>query len=106
MLGWGVPTYDSEYIFNFLVHGRDEKYGSWNGTRFGNDDLDAKIEALASETDLEKRNGMINEIWTVVQDEALYVPIHHQVLNWGMKSGVQTIVAADDTAKFKYFTME
>jgi len=21
MLGWGVPTYDSEYVFNFLVHG-------------------------------------------------------------------------------------
>ena len=105
MLGWGVPTYDSEYIFNFLVHSRDEKYGSWNGTRWGDADIDAKIEALASETDLEKRNGMINEIWQVVQEEALYIPIHHQVLNWGMKSGVDTIVAADDTAKFKYFKM-
>ena len=105
MLGWGVPTYDSEYIFNFLVHSRDDKYGSWNGTRFGDADLDAKIEALASETDLEKRNQMIGEIWEVVQSEALYVPIHHQVLNWGMKSGVDTIVAADDTAKFKYFKM-
>lgn len=105
MLGWGVPTYDSEYIFNFLVHSRNEKYGSWNGTRYGNADLDAKIENLASETDLEKRNMMINEIWQVVQSESLYVPIHHQVLNWGMKSGVDTIVAADDTAKFKYFKM-
>lgn len=105
MLGWGVPTYDSEYIFNFLVHSRDEKYGSWNGTRFGDADLDAKIEALASETNLPKRNQMINEIWQVVQDEQLYIPIHHQVLNWGMASGVGTIVAPDDTAKFKYFTM-
>ena len=103
MLGWGVPTYDSEYIFNFLVHGRDDKYGSWNGTRFDNAELNAKIEALASETDLAKRDGMINEIWQVVQEEALYVPIHHQVLNWGMNSNVETIVAADDTAKFKYF---
>ena len=104
MLGWGVPTYDSEYIFNFLVHGRDDKYGSWNGTRFGQADLDAKIEALASETDLPKRDAMINEIWQVVQDEQLYIPIHHQVLNWGMASNVQTIVAPDDTAKFKYFS--
>jgi len=106
MLGWGVPTYDSEYIFNFLVHGRDDKYGSWNAVRYDNPDINAQIEALASETDLEKRNGMISDIWKVVQDEALYVPIHHQVLNWGMKSGVQTIVAADDTAKFKYFEMK
>ena len=105
MLGWGVPTYDSEYIFNFLVHTKGEKYGSWNGTRFGDADLDAKIEALASETDLAKRDAMIGEIWTVVQDEQLYIPIHHQVLNWGMKSGVGTVVAPDDAAKFKYFTL-
>ena len=48
---------------------------------------------------------MINESWQVVQDEQLYIPIHHQVLNWGMASGVGTIVAPDDTAKFKYFTL-
>ncbi len=106
MLGWGVPTYDSEYIFNFLVHSRTDKYGSWNGTRYSNPDLDTKIVALASETDLPKRNAMINEIWQAVQEDQLYIPIHHQVLNWGMKSGVDTIVAADDTAKFKYFKMQ
>ena len=105
MLGWGVPTYDSEYIFNFLVHSKGEKYGSWNGTRFGDADLDAKIEGLASETDLAKRNATIGEIWAVVQEEILYLPIHHQVLNWGMAAKVNTIVAPDDTAKFKYFTL-
>ena len=105
MLGWGVPTYDSEYIFNFLVHGRGEKYGSWNGTRFTDDSVNEKIVSLASMTDLPKRDATINEIWQVVQDEQLYIPIHHQVLNWGMKSNIDTIVAPDDTAKFKYFKL-
>lgn len=105
MLGWGVPTYDSEYIFNFLVHTKGEKYGSWNGTRFSDEDLDMKIQGLASETDLEKRNQMIAEIWQVVQEEALYIPIHHQVLNWGLSDRVGTIVDPGDTAQFKYFTM-
>ncbi len=105
MLGWGVPTYDSEYIFNFLVHGRDDKYGSWNGTRFSDEALNAKIEGLASNTNLEERNADIKAIWEVVQDQALYVPIHHQVLNWGMKSGVDTVVEAEDSPKFKYFKM-
>ncbi len=105
MLGWGVPTYDSEYIFNFLAHTKGDKYGSWNGTRYSNPDLDAKIQALASETDLEKRNADIASIWQVVQEEQLYIPIHHQVLNWGMKSNIDTIVAPDDTAKFKYFKL-
>ena len=105
MLGWGVPTYDSEYIFNFLVHGRDEKYGSWNAVRYNNPDLNAKIQSLASNTDLVARNADINDIWKVVQDEALYIPIHHQVLNWGMAETVGTIVEPEDSPKFKYFTM-
>ncbi|MEX0348590.1 MAG: ABC transporter substrate-binding protein [Paracoccaceae bacterium] len=106
MLGWGVPTYDSEYIFNFLTHTKGEKYGSWNGTRYSNPDLDAKIVALASETNLPKRDEMIAEIWQVVQDDQLYIPIHHQVLNWGMKSNVGTIVEPEDSPKIKYFTMK
>lgn len=105
MLGWGVPTYDSEYIFNFLAHTKGEKYGSWNGTRYSNPDLDAQIVRLASETNLEERNLMIANIWSTVQDDVLYLPIHHQVLNWGMANKVETIVAPDDVAKFKYFTL-
>ncbi len=106
MLGWGVPTYDSEYIFNFLVHGRDDKYGSWNATRFADADLNAKIESLASETDLPKRDATIAEIWSEVQAQTLYIPIHHQVLNWGLKSNIDTIVAPDDAAQFKYFSLK
>jgi peptide/nickel transport system substrate-binding protein len=106
MLGWGVPTYDSEYIFNFLVHTRGEARGSWNGTGYSNPDLDAKIVSLASETDLEKRNATIAEIWSTVQDEVLYLPIHHQVLNWGMKENVGIEVSPEDDPKMKYFTMK
>ncbi len=105
MLGWGVPTYDSEYIFNFLVHGREADIGTWNGTGFDNDDLDAKIASLASNTDLDARNADIASIWRVVQDEQLYIPIHHQVLNWAMTDAVGIDVDPEDQPKVKYFTM-
>lgn len=105
MLGWGVPTYDSEYIFNFLVHTRGSDRGSWNGTGYSNPELDTKIQSLASETDLDKRNATIQEIWDVVQEEQLYIPIHHQVLNWGMTEAVGTEVSPEDDPKFKFFTM-
>ena len=105
MLGWGVPTYDSEYIFNFLVHTRGSERGSWNNTGYSNPELDAKIVSLASETDLEKRNATIAEIWEVVQDETIYLPIHHQVLNWGMKETVGIEVSPEDDPKMKFFEM-
>ncbi|MGD1881977.1 MAG: ABC transporter substrate-binding protein [Paracoccaceae bacterium] len=102
MLGWGVPTYDSEYIFNFLVHTRGDKYGSWNATGFSNPELDQKIQGLAGETDLEARNATIAEIWDVVQAETIYLPVHHQVLNWGLKEEIDTVVEAEDSPKIKY----
>ncbi|PWJ11454.1 ABC transporter substrate-binding protein [Jannaschia seohaensis] len=105
MLGWGVPTYDSEYIFNFLVHTKDSERGSWNPTGFSNAEVDAKIESLASETDLDVRNQTIAEIWEVVNGETLYLPIHHQVLNWGMTEAVGIEVSPEDDPKFKFFEM-
>ncbi len=105
MLGWGVPTYDSEYIFNFLVHGRESDIGSWNGTGFNDDALNAMIKSLASNTDLDARNADIASIWRVVQDEVLYIPIHHQVLNWGMADGLGIEVDPEDQPKVKYITV-
>ncbi|MEM9343673.1 MAG: ABC transporter substrate-binding protein [Pseudomonadota bacterium] len=106
MLGWGVPTYDSEYIFNFLVHGRESDIGTWNGTGFDDDALDEKIKTLASNTDLDARNATIQDIWNVVQEETLYIPIHHQVLNWGMADYVGIEVDPEDQPRVKYFTMQ
>ncbi|WP_397543744.1 ABC transporter substrate-binding protein [Roseovarius salis] len=105
MLGWGVPTYDSEYIFNFLVHTRGSERGSWNGTGYSNPEVDEMIVSLASETDLEKRNETIQSIWNVVQEQQLYIPIHHQVLNWGMDESVDIEVSPEDDPKFKFFNI-
>ena len=105
MLGWGVPTYDSEYIFNFLVHTRGSERGSWNGAGYSNADADALIQSLASETDLDKRNADIQKIWDYVQEDQLYIPIHHQVLNWGMSDAVGIDVSPEDDPKMKFFTM-
>ena len=106
MLGWGVPTFDSHYIFNFLVHTTTEDRGSWNGTRYSNPTLDKKIVALESETDLAKRDGIIADIWRQVQADQIYLPIHNQVLNWGMKDNIQFDVQPEDQPHFKYLTFK
>lgn len=102
LLGWGVPTFDSEYVFNFLVHSSTEDRGSWNGSRFSNADIDAKIQSLASETDLAVRNATIADIWATVQEETIYLPIHNQVLNWGMKSNIDFPAQPEDQPHFKF----
>ncbi len=104
MLGWGVPTFDSEYIFNFLVHSTTDDRGSWNNTGYSNADVDAMIVSLASETDLDARNATIQSIWETVQAETIYLPIHNQILNWGMKDNISFDVQPEDQPHFKFLT--
>ena len=104
MLGWGVPTFDSEYIFNYLAHTTTDKLGSWNGTGFSMPELDVKIETLAAEIDLDKRNATIGDIWATLKEETIYLPIHNQILNWGMADTIEFPVSVEDQPHFKYLT--
>jgi peptide/nickel transport system substrate-binding protein len=102
MLGWGVPTYDSDYIFSYLYHTRAGTYGGWNATRYSNPELDKMIEAVAGETDTAKRNAMIAAIWDKVIAEQVYVAIHHQMLAHAMKKDIDVPVRPDNIIFFKY----
>ena len=106
MLGWGVPTFDSHYIFNYLVHTQTDKRGSWNPTGFSNSDVDAMIVSLESETDLGARDGTIAKIWEAVQDAQMYLPIHNQVLNWGMAKNIKFDVQPEDQPHFQFLSFE
>lgn len=106
MLGWGVPTMDSHYVFHYLVETRTEEGGAWNHANFSDAEVDALIKAMPSETDLAKRDQMIADVWKVVQDETIYLPIHHQVLNWAMKDNINFNVQGEDQPHFMYMTFD
>jgi len=88
LLGWGVPTFDSAYIFNDLVHTKEGNFGAYNVGLYSNPDLDAKIRSLGSEIDLDVRNATIAEIWEVVKADRVLLPVHNQVLAYAMRSNV------------------
>lgn len=102
LLGWGVPTFDSEYSFSYLYHPRDAKHGSWNALRYSNAEVDKQIESLASETDTAKRDATIAKLWNMFKDEAIYLPVHHQTLAYAMKNGFDVAVDVSNQPKLKY----
>jgi peptide/nickel transport system substrate-binding protein len=67
--------------------------------------VDAMIASLESETDLAKRDATIASIWSKVQDAQMYLPIHNQVLNWGMKSNIEFAVQPEDQPHFQFLKM-
>ena len=101
LLGWGVPTYDSDYIFSYLYHTRSGTYGGWNATRYSNPALDKEIETLGSDTDIAKRNATIADLWEKVRADQVYVAIHHQMLAHAMKNDINVPVRPDNIIFFK-----
>ena len=102
MLGWGVPTLDSHYVFSYLL----DAEGSWNATGYNNAKVNDITKGIASETDLEKRTGMIDEAWTQIRQDMPYVPIHHQVIAWGMADKVDAPMGADDALRPRFVVIQ
>jgi len=102
MLGWGVPTLDSHYVFSYLL----DAEGSWNATGYNNARVNEITATIASETDADKRTGLIDEAWTQIRNDKPYIPIHHQVIAWAMSDKVETPMAADDGLRPRFVVMK
>jgi len=103
LLGWGVPTFDSNYVFAFLYHSRTGKEGSYNATRYANAEVDKMIQSLSVETDAERRNDTIARIWQMLQEETVYLPVHNQVLAYAMKKEWDFPVSPQNAVYIKFF---
>jgi peptide/nickel transport system substrate-binding protein len=101
LVGWGVPTYDSDYIFSFLYHTREGSRGSWNAARYSDKGVDAMIQSLSSEIDITKRDATIAQLWAKLKDETIYLPIHHQSLSYAMRANIDIPVDVANSPKLK-----
>jgi len=98
MLGWGVPTLDSQYVFDFLL----KTSGSWNATGYSNAAVDDLTAKMAVEVDLEKRTGIIDQAWQAANADIVYLPLHHQVIAWGLRDNVDMPIVPNDTPQFRW----
>jgi len=102
MLGWGVPTLDSHYVFSYLA----ASDGSWNKTGLSDARIDELTKAMAIETDSAKRDAMIQEAWDILKTSNAYLPLHHQVIAWGMSDKLTLPIAPNDSPAFRMAAMK
>ncbi len=98
MLGWGVPTLDSHYVFHYLY----DTGASWNKVNFSNTEVDEAIRVMEGEVDLDKRNAAIAKAWKIVRDDISYLPLHHQVISWASKSNVDVPIRPNNEPLFRF----
>ena len=98
MLGWGVPTLDSHYVFHYLY----DTGASWNRVNFSDARVDELIKVMEGEVDLEKRNAAIAEAWQIVKDDISYLPLHHQVISWASAKNVNVPIRPNNEPLFRF----
>jgi len=98
MLGWGVPTLDSHYVFHYLY----DTGASWNKVNFSNARVDELIKVMEGEVDLTKRNAAIAEAWKIVKDDISYLPLHHQVISWASKKNINVPIRPNNEPLFRF----
>ena len=97
LLGWGSGTMDSHYHLDFLAMPNR----AWNRTGLNDPTLFALIDGIAVETDLSKRDDMIDQAWHRLKDAMVYIPLHHQGLAWTMKETLDLPIQADNQPQFR-----
>jgi peptide/nickel transport system substrate-binding protein len=97
MLGWGVPTFDAMYSLQSLVRtmGPDGD-GNYNVGRYSNPKLDSVIDRAKVATDLLVRNRLLTEALQMSNDDVSHIPLHNQVIPWGMKRTIDVAHRPDN----------
>ena len=107
LLGWGVATYDAQYMIQSLTRTKSTGAdGNYNFSKISDPVVDRLTDAMKTETDVAKRNAMIREALIRIKDEVLLIPIHHQMRPWAMKAGVTTVHRSDDRPEARFATVK
>ncbi|HEX4944503.1 MAG TPA: ABC transporter substrate-binding protein, partial [Usitatibacteraceae bacterium] len=104
MLGWGVPTFDSQYAVQSLLRSHVDKSadGDYNLGKYSNAKVDAAVDKLKTEIDPAKRAALTREILQVHMADVGHIPLHHQVIPWAMRSNVSVVHRADNRLTVKW----
>ncbi len=97
LLGWGVPTLDSHYVFSYLA-----RESTWNATGFDDPQINKLIDQIGVEVDFAARDEQIAQVWQRLKDDVVYLPLHHQTVVWAMKDWLDIPVPADNAVRFVF----
>jgi peptide/nickel transport system substrate-binding protein len=84
-----AETLDSLEVFDLFFRSG----GVFNAFGYANPRVDELIEQLRTASLTYARDALIEEVWKIVLDEVVFVPLHHQVLVWAMRENLDLPVS-------------
>jgi peptide/nickel transport system substrate-binding protein len=103
MIGWHSDTEDSGNFTEFLAMcpNKETGYGQYNSGNYCNPKVDELTLAAQTETDLQKRAQILQEIEKILYDDAAFVPFHWQNHSYGAKKNID-VAPVINTMNFPY----
>lgn len=104
LMGWGVPTFDSQYTLAALFHSKGEDYGIYNSAGYSNLELDEIIKQVDLEIDEEARDALVDRAWHIIKEDNAYIAVHNQILAYGMRDDIRISVNPSDAPRLYELT--
>jgi peptide/nickel transport system substrate-binding protein len=106
LYGWGVPTFDSLYTLQEVLHSKGSGAdGQANYSGYSNRKLDALVDQLKTEADPAKRTRLTRDALLIHQADVGHIPLHHQVIPWAMRKNVSVVHRPDNWLLAKWATL-
>jgi peptide/nickel transport system substrate-binding protein len=107
MLGWGGSITDAEIVLTPVYRSRGEGgIGAWNFGGVSNAKFDELAAASSREPDVKKREGLIKAALAEYRTQAHVIPLHRQVIPWGMRANVSAVHRPDNWLEWQWISVK
>lgn len=92
-----AETLDSLEVFDLFFRSG----GAFNAFGYANSRVDGLIEEIDRASLTYARDALIEEIWKIVLDDIVFLPLHHQVVVWAMRDNFDLPVSPLESPIFR-----
>jgi peptide/nickel transport system substrate-binding protein len=92
-----AATLDSLEVFDLFFRSG----GAFNAFGYANPVVDRLIKELSTASLTYARDALIEEVWRIVLDDVVFVPLHHQVLVWAMRENLDLPITPFNSPVFR-----
>ncbi len=104
LLGWGSFAADLALRSLVATPNPEKGWGAWNWGHYSNARVDALMAQALASVDHEKREALAREANTLAMHDIAFIPLHHQVVSWAMRAGLDYTPRTDEFTFAHHFS--
>jgi peptide/nickel transport system substrate-binding protein len=104
LLGWGTFAADLALRSLVATPNPDKGWGAWNWGRYANPKVDALMAQALASVDRPRREALARAANTLAMNDLAFIPLHHQVVSWAMRAGIDYTPRTDEFTFAHHFT--